>query len=58
MAVKGRVGGYLIGRSPKNFLGFGGGVTKEERERGTIALSRCVGYRLTQVTNFLIIFLS
>ena len=58
MAVKGRVGGNLIGRSPKNFWDFGVGVTKEERERGTIALSRGVGYRLTQVTNFLIIFLS
>lgn len=39
MAVKGREGGNEIGRSPKNFLGFWGGATKEERERSTITLS-------------------
>lgn len=58
MAVNGRVGGNEIGRSPKNFWDFRGGVTEEERERGTIALSRGVGYLLFHSTSFMMTFRS
>lgn len=55
MAVKGWVGGNVIGRSPKNFLGNQLDKTKRERERTAIILSLHQGYISNQQHSFLII---